>query len=367
MKILTLFIFMVAFICCSPVQAKAEKVYKIGVFPESPMAMYKNGRYTGISIEIWRRIAAAENIHYKFVLVSDNSQEAVNLVEKNKIDGLIGAISVISARTRQVDFARPYFINRLGVITRGKASTFWSTVGNIIHSEFAYMLLIIIGFLFLFAFAIWYVEVRNSLERTDEGKRIGFFQVLYEATMVFVTCNPNDRVEKVKTARIRLFNVLAMFVSLTLISSFVGVITSALTINSSSLEPIRRYEIQSLLGKKVSVRKGSYANIVATDLGADVVETHDLSQAMQELKAGRVQSVLGNYLSLSSYMHQNPDDDFSPAPIVIGANEFAFAFPKNSPLLQKVNYRLVKMQERHDVHGICTKFLDGEESHDCII
>jgi len=51
----------------------------------------------------------------------------------------------------------------------------------------------------------------------------------------------------------------------------------------------------------------------------------------------------------------------------LGANEIAFAFPRNSQLVEKVNKSLTYLQDHQLTLGICNKYIEPSESLACII
>ncbi len=349
---------------CPANAAPDSKIYNIGVFNEPPFGMYRGDGFTGVSVDIWEHVAQIENIHYKLVRVPDNTGEALKLVHDHKIDGLIGPLSVTSDRVKLVDFSRPFFINKLGSLSSNDENDFWDVVANILYSEFGLSLLAIISVLFIFSFTYWYIEEYKK-HTADPNRRASYLQILYISALSFLSSAPLEG--EFKSKAMKVFNVVLVLTSLVLVSSFVGVITSALTISSSNLEMIGDSNLSTLYGKTVAVRKGSYANHLALLLGAKVVETQNMKEAITALKEGQVDSIIGNYLTLKDYSKNHPQLHFSTDSLILGANEFAFAFPQGSPLLDRVDYALVLLQEKNDIVGICAKFLSKQDSIECII
>ena len=61
-----------------------QKIYKVGVYLEEPIAMYKDDTYSGIGIDLWRSIARTEHIKYKFIASYISSEDALKALEDKK-------------------------------------------------------------------------------------------------------------------------------------------------------------------------------------------------------------------------------------------------------------------------------------------
>ena len=87
--------------------------------------MIKNGdQLSGISLNIWRRVAEDNNLSYE--LVEQPSPKAgIEAVHDGEIDVLVGPISITPDRLNLpgVDFTQPYFIGKEGILLPLKPST----------------------------------------------------------------------------------------------------------------------------------------------------------------------------------------------------------------------------------------------------
>ena len=102
--------------------AGADHVMIVGTKVAPPFAMKSDdGSWSGISIELWRRIAADLHLSYRFEEVS--LDELINGTAAHRLDAGIAAITVTATRAESVDFTQPYYATSLGITVR-RASIF---------------------------------------------------------------------------------------------------------------------------------------------------------------------------------------------------------------------------------------------------
>ena len=351
-------------ILLSTVASVAETTYRIGVYQEEPFSSYHDGKYFGMSISIWREIAEAAHIKYKFVPLTGTTSDAINMLAAHKLDGLVGPVSVLSNRVDRVNFSRPYFISQLGIVSKNNTPGFWHVFSGIVKSFLSYTLLVYVAFLFIYTLVFWYVERRCKNEGFTGAKLPSFMTALFRISSLFLT---QDIDQEVKSPVARMLGIIWVLFSIVFLSVVVGVITSSMTIVNSDLDAAGANSLKSLYGTKLAARDQSYAAHIAGILGADVVKTQSYTEAMALLKKNKVSAVVGNYLSLRYFDKQTPDKRYAPRVLSVGSNELAFAFPKGSPLLDRVNKQLTILQEKNTIFGVCERFVGPEEAVRCII
>ena len=95
------------------------RTLRVGVSASAPFVIQDpvGDGLSGISIDVWRRVAEANDLPYD--LIRQSSIDAgIAAVEAKKIDVLIGPVSVTASRLArpEVDFTQPYYIDRAGVL-----------------------------------------------------------------------------------------------------------------------------------------------------------------------------------------------------------------------------------------------------------
>jgi len=87
----------------------------VGTKEAPPFAMKDaEGKWSGISIDLWRHIADKLKLQYHFVEMP-SVPALLDGVTKGDLDAAVAAITVLPERERQVDFTTPYFNAGTGV------------------------------------------------------------------------------------------------------------------------------------------------------------------------------------------------------------------------------------------------------------
>ena len=134
----------------------------VGTKVAPPFAMKSDdGSWSGISIELWRRIAADLHLNYRFEEVS--LDELINGTAAHRLDAGIAAITVTATRAESVDFTQPYYATSLGITVR-RASIFnWLNLTKSLFSlSLLKMLLLLAAAAIVMGFVVWLIERRHT-------------------------------------------------------------------------------------------------------------------------------------------------------------------------------------------------------------
>ncbi len=106
-----------------------DRELAVGTKDAAPFAMKDaDGRWSGISIELWRRVAERLGLRYRLVEL-DTVQALVDAVAERRVDLGIAALTVTAQRREQMDFSQPFYSTGLGVaVARGGAAAAWLPV-----------------------------------------------------------------------------------------------------------------------------------------------------------------------------------------------------------------------------------------------
>src|SRR5262249_22329526 len=142
--------------------AGADHVMIVGTKIAPPFAIKSDdGSWSGISIELWRRIAAELHLRYRFQEVS--LDELVSGTASHRLDAAIAAITVTAARAESVDFTQPYYATSLGIVVRRVSVFNWL---NLAESLFSFsllkMLLLLVAAAILMGVIVWLIERRHT-------------------------------------------------------------------------------------------------------------------------------------------------------------------------------------------------------------
>lgn len=92
----------------SAAQSIPEGVWRVAIAPKMrPFAMLKDNQLVGFDVDLIKAVGEARGVALRLELQPFDA--LISLLESGQIDVAIGAIPITPARSKQVDFSRPYF------------------------------------------------------------------------------------------------------------------------------------------------------------------------------------------------------------------------------------------------------------------
>ena len=86
----------------------------VGIKEAPPFVMKDaDGKWTGISIELWQDLATELKLDYQFKEL--DLEQLLSAVRSNSVDAAVAAITVTADRERVMDFTHPFYITGLGI------------------------------------------------------------------------------------------------------------------------------------------------------------------------------------------------------------------------------------------------------------
>ncbi len=106
----------------------AQRELVVGTKEAAPFAMKNaDGTWTGISIDLWRRIADEKKIRYRLV-ETETVPQLIEGVAAGKFDVAVAALTVTAAREEILDFSAPFYTTGLGIAVASGGLANWAPV-----------------------------------------------------------------------------------------------------------------------------------------------------------------------------------------------------------------------------------------------
>src|SRR5262249_23942456 len=136
-----------------------------------PFAMKADdGTWAGVSIELWRRVADAAGLRYRFAEETD-VRGLIAGVAEGKFDVAVGALTVTGPRLRDMDFTQPFYTTGLGIAV-GRGGPGWGPgVRPFTSLGFFQAVLTLRGLAMAAGLLIWLTERRHNDEFAGGVKR----------------------------------------------------------------------------------------------------------------------------------------------------------------------------------------------------
>ena len=203
----------------------------VGLIHSPPFCMRDNdGSWSGISVELWREIAADLGIDTEFRETTVTGLFD-DLAPGRPLDVSIGALTITPEREDRLDFTQPFYLSGLGVAvkTAPGAGGLWEWLGRVLTWNFWRIVAGVFVSLVVVALVIWALERKgNSKEFGGDGKAYrGIGSALWWSAVTMTTVGYGDLAQRSPAGR--LVAISWMFVSLFLVSWFTASMASILT------------------------------------------------------------------------------------------------------------------------------------------
>ncbi|MGC1445875.1 MAG: transporter substrate-binding domain-containing protein, partial [Xanthobacteraceae bacterium] len=206
--------------------ASSQRELVVGTKETPPFAMKgADGNWSGISIDLWRRIADELHLRYKFA-EETQVQGLIDGVAGGKFDVAVAALTVTAARERIVDFTEPFYATGLGIAVRTGGEASWLPVIRTMTSfGFVQAVLALVGLALATGFVVWLIERRHN-EHFGGGVAKGVGAGVWWSTQAMTQRHTGDLGPRTLPGRV--VAIVWMIVSIITIAVFTASITSVL-------------------------------------------------------------------------------------------------------------------------------------------
>jgi len=209
-------------------QAPPSRTLIVGTKEAPPFAM-KNpqGIWTGISIDLWHKIAKDLNIAYKFQEM--DLRGLLDEVANGSLDAAVSALTVTTEREKLLDFSHPYYVTGLGIAVASTSKSPWLAVLKRFFSlKFLAIVVSLTVLLLALGSLVWWFEHKRNPQQFGGKLSEGIGSGFWWSAVTMTTVGYGDKAPV--TAGGRLVAFIWMFGAIILISSFTAAITSTLTV-----------------------------------------------------------------------------------------------------------------------------------------
>jgi len=200
----------------------------VGTSEMPPFAMKnKEGSWTGVSIDLWRQIAAELSLPFEFR--ERDLKGLLGGVADGSLDIAIAALSITAEREEICDFSHPYYVSGLGIATAPKHKTPWRVVIKKLFSR--YYLKIVSGLcvlLLALGTLIWWFEHKKNPEQFGGSTAAGIGSGFWWSAVTMTTVGYGDKAPITFGGRVVAF--IWMLIAIIIVSILTATITSTLTV-----------------------------------------------------------------------------------------------------------------------------------------
>jgi len=317
-------------------QAEAPRELVVGVKEAPPFTMKSaDGTWTGLSVELWERIASELKQPYRYV-EARTVADLLGGAEKAKFDIGVGAITVTAEREQRVDFTQSFYTTGLGIAVPHVSSMSWVPVVRAMTSfGFLQAVLGLLGLALFAGFLMWLLERRHN-ENFSGGLGRGLTSSVWWSTLAMTQRTRADTGPSTVAGRI--VGIIWMIASIIAIAVFTAGITSLLTTKQlqglvHGVNDLRSVRVGSVSGtaaeetlRKMRIKHRGYAT--ATD-------------GLKAIRGGKIDAFVFDKALLAWSIRENYSSSLEMLDVMFDPQSYALVLPNGSPLRKPATVALL--------------------------
>lgn len=339
-------------ICAQAVapDAPSPRELEVGLYLSPPFVMEEGGEYRGMAIDLWREIAATENLQSRY-RVFDNLRELVDATASGDIDVAVTNLTITERRVERIDFTHPWFDAGLRImVDKSQGGGFWAVFRGLRDSGHlkGYLWLISIILLATLLFTLFDRRFdRDFPSRWRDGLSESFYTVMSIAT--------SGRMSRKNLFGWlgRIGQALWLACGVAVVSYITASVTSVMTALSltSQINGLR-----DLPGKTVGVFTGSVAEEFVRGEGIAARDFKDIDEAVKALSAGHIQAIVGDAPVLAYYVHTHADLPLLLVGKIFEPDKYGFGLPRHSDLTRPLSVEIIGAYESGRIAQLREKY-----------
>lgn len=339
-----------------PLSVAAENVQKAALIvgtKESPPFSMKNreGKWTGISIELWQKIAGELGLRYEFRELPIN--QMLEGVTDGSMDAAVAAFTITSEREKRLDFSHSFYSTGLGIVVAGKEQkSYFGAVKSLASFSFLKVALSLAALLLGIGFFIWLLERRRNPAHFENRAVKGIFSGFWWSAVTLTTVGFGDKTPQ--TVAGRLLGIVWMFSGIFLISSFTAAITSSLTV--TRLESNVR-TIADLPNVSVGTINDTTSEFFLKERHIFNITYPSPLDGLKAIQMGEIDAFVYDAPILRYLILNNFNNELKILPQRIARQDYGIALPSGSSLREPVNQVMLDAMEEDWWQDLLFKYL----------
>lgn len=313
-----------------------ERTLVVGTKAAPPFAVKgEDGRWRGISIELWRSIA--RDLGYRFKLRELELDEMLQGVADGSLDAAVAAVTITAGREQRLDFSQPFHVAGLGIAVPAQMQGGWLGVTKQFFSpEFLRIIFGIGGLLVVVGTLVWYFERRRNTEQFGGDTVEGLGASIWWSAVTMTTVGYGDKAPR--TLGGRLVALIWMFGGVVLISIFTAAMTSSLTVGQLQ-GPVQGPE--DLAAVRVAAIENSTSAAYLDSRNLSFASYASPADALAALDRGELDAVVYDAPILRYAINAGFRGRLRVLPGTFKQQYYGIAFRGGSPLREPVNRALL--------------------------
>ena len=329
-----------------------DKTLIIGTKIAEPFAMKdKDGKWYGISIELWEKIAKELNLKYEWKELG--LKPLLDGVSNSSIDVGIAAITITSDRESKFDFSHSYYSTGLSIVTPKNLNDGWrSVLRGIFSSQMLFILLMLFIILFIIGTLTWLVERKRNPENFNPNPIKGIPAGMWWAAVTMTTVGYGDMTPQ--TVGGRVIALFWMFASLLMVSAVIAGVASTLTLAKS--KPLISGP-EDLSKARISSIKNSSSDAYLKNRQLQGNYYPTVLDGLNAIAQGKSDAMVYDDPLLKYLTNQHFKNKLIVIDKLFELQQYGIAFPEGSPLREPVNRIMLEIIHREEWQRVLKSYL----------
>ncbi len=304
-----------------------------------------------LSVAVWA--AAAKTIGLNYILLpTTNLNSAIDLLDKSKVDFIIGPIHP-NLNNTQIAYLNSYIPYNLAVLlpNYSKLNSF-EKIWYLLKAFVGYSFAIILLYMLIFSVLIWITERKGRQAIFPRDPIRGVATAFWFTITTFTTVGYGDFIPKTRLGRT--ITVIWIFISLILGSTFIATMSSEA--NSLEQQANNIHSSGQLHGQTIAYLQDDLVTRHAIyKLKAIALPCADWKMLLNAVKNKQANAALASNILLRQYLTANPDATLRLANFVIPTSNFSFASTRKNPYRTSLIDALYTLETTGEIQQIIDK------------
>jgi polar amino acid transport system substrate-binding protein len=315
----------------SPAASSPQELI-IGTKEAPPFAMKAaDGSWSGISIDLWRRVADELQLRYRFS-EEPGVQGLIDGVADGRFNIAVAALTVTAARARVIDFTEPFYVTGLGIAVPAGGDASWLPIVRTLTSfGFAQAIGALVGLAIAVGLLVWLFERRNN-EHFGGGVTKGLTTGVWWSAVAMTQRHTGDLGPRTLPGRI--VAIIWMIVSIVAIAVFTASVTSVLTIKHLQGTV---HEVGDLSTVRVGAVAGTSTEDTLSRLRIGYRKFATPEEGIKALRSHSIDAFVYDKPLLAWIIRQNFSSSVELIDTTFDPQQYAFAMPNGGLLRNAIN------------------------------
>jgi polar amino acid transport system substrate-binding protein len=327
---------------------------RVGVAGAPPFVVppdVEGGEPGGLSIEVWRDVAARNHWTYELRL-AESTEQLLRRVASGEVDVGVGPTSITAERAQRVDFSQPYQDASLAILAPAERR-YTERIRPFLSRTFALGAGSLALALLAVGVSLWLAERRRNAGQFPASPREGIANGVWLALVTMTTVGYGDRAPVTPLGR-----VVAgawMLSALVITSSLTASLTTALTL--SQLDPASVLTSGDLRARRVGAVAGTTSPLFVRRHGGTAIEFRSLDAAVRSLSRREVAAVVFDRPALRHLLNRRPDLQLTISEASYEPQGYGFSVRHGSPLRGPIDVALLSLRQDGSIAAIASRWL----------